>query len=220
MHQTDPTFDPARATPFGSLETREVRWFAAGPLPGEVAEWFKSNGRATSVERRIDSYLLNGRHDLGVKRRGRTLLEVKRRTATLGTVRLAGMSAGRMERWTKAWRPDVNETPSGSWVDVEKLVLTEKHVLEAREGVGTCEVEIASVDAVGVSVWTLAFESDGPESLRSLVLDQAMEIFASESRRPAPFNQLTYSAGYPEWLDSMDFEALSRATTEGQLHPA
>lgn len=220
MHRSDSTPDSLRAAQSGSLETREVRWFAAGPLPDDVARWFKANGRAKTIEERTDSYLLTGEPDIGIKRRGRSLLEVKWRTARAGTVPLLGIGVGSIEHWTKVRQPHTADEPNGPWVDIEKVVLTERHVLESDQGTATCEIEVASVSAHGISAWTLAFESFGPSALRPVVLNQAMEIFAAERRRPAAFGQFEDSVGYPEWLISMDAIARNGYDTRSELNPA
>ena len=220
MHRSDSTPDSLRAAPSGSLETREVRWFAPGPLPDDVAKWFMANGRAKTIEKRIDSYLLTGKPDIGIKRRERSLLEVKWRTARAGTVPLLGIGIGSIEHWTKVGQPHTADGPHGPWVDVEKVVLTERHVLESDQGTATCEIEVASVSANGISAWTLAFESFGPSALRPLVLNQAVDIFAAERRRPAAFSHLADSVGYPEWLISMEAIGQDGYDTRSELHPA
>lgn len=220
MYEPDQTLDRPRAATTGSLDTREVRWFAAGPLPDDVASWFMGNGRAKTIEERIDSYLLTGKPDIGIKRRERSLLEVKWRTARVGTVPLLGIGVGSVEHWTKVRQPHTADEPRGPWVDVEKVVLTERHVLESDRGTATCEIGVASVSAPGISAWTLAFESFGLSALRPVVLNQAMEIFAAERRRPAAFGQFADSVGYPEWLISMDAIARDGHDTRSRLHPA
>lgn len=178
-----------------------------------------ANGHAKTIEERTDSYLLTGKPDIGIKRRERSLLEVKWRTARAGTVPLLGIGVGSIEHWTKVRQPHTADEPHGPWADVAKVVLTERHVLQSVQGTATCEIEVASVSTHGISAWTLGFESFGPSALRPLVLNQAMEVFAAERRRPAAFGHLADSVGYPEWLISMDAIAQDGYDTRSEFYP-
>jgi hypothetical protein len=179
-----------------------------------------ANGFAKTIEERTDSYLITGKPDIGIKRRERWLLEVKRRTARAGTVPLPGIGVGSVEHWTKVRQPHISDGLHGRWVDIEKVVLTERHVLESDQGTATCEIEVASVSGRGISAWTLGFESFGLSALRPAVLNQAMEIFAAERRRPAAFGHFADSVGYPEWLISMDAIAQDGYDTRSEFYPA
>ena len=83
------------------LRTVEVRWFLAGPCPEAVIEWFHAGERVGEPERRADEYALLARDDLGIKRRGADVLDIKVRTAQLDSVSLPDGLVGRVEAWTK-----------------------------------------------------------------------------------------------------------------------
>lgn len=83
------------------LITCEMRWFLDGPLPHEAVRWFQRGGRPAAAAWREDRYLvLPGIADMGIKRReGR--LDIKGRTAVLGSHAIAPEIEGVAERWCK-----------------------------------------------------------------------------------------------------------------------
>jgi hypothetical protein len=83
------------------LITCEMRWVLEGPLPDEIERWFQSGPRPAPVAWRDDRYLiLPGIADMGIKRReGR--LEIKGRTAQLGSHPITPAIEGAVERWCK-----------------------------------------------------------------------------------------------------------------------
>ena len=83
------------------LETLEVRWFANGSIPVSVARWFEDTAPRFDVERRVDSYLLTGRSDLGVKRRDHGPIEVKERHRIGSSMSFGGRLTARVEEWHK-----------------------------------------------------------------------------------------------------------------------
>ena len=89
----------------------EIRWFAEGPLPAGVEEWF---GAATvdslvDEERRVDVYLVTGDEVLSPKLRGNEpRLELKGRTAARSIK--ACEATGVLESWTK-WEWDYLGSP-------------------------------------------------------------------------------------------------------------
>ena len=84
------------------LDTTEIRWFVPGPLPADIAGWFR--GSTGVSEERYDTYLLGGRRDTGVKRRFRQTLEVKVRQSLEERVELGDGLTGPLEVWRK-WSP-------------------------------------------------------------------------------------------------------------------
>jgi hypothetical protein len=95
----DPGSAPSpRAAPF---DTTEVRWFADGEMPFSLAQAFSDSADAVNVEVRCDVYRVGGSLDVGVKRRDRELVEIKKRLASAGTVRLGDAVPGRIEEWRK-----------------------------------------------------------------------------------------------------------------------
>ena len=194
--------------------TTEVRWFFAGPIPAQVAVWFRRVGRAPAQGARTDHYLqLPDVDAVGVKwREGR--LEVKRRVADLGAVAFAPEIAGAVARWHK-WSFALSEAdvlasirPARDWIAVAKD--RRLHAYAVADG-GTvrnvppevaprsgCELELGVVEAAGHRGWTVAFEAFGeaeaqPEILRRTVAHVRQQGTAP----PLPPAQ---SASYPRWL--------------------
>jgi hypothetical protein len=115
--------DQRRTDGLSVLDTAELRWFVPGPLPSDVDAWFSSS---TGVcEQRCDTYLLDGRDDVGIKRRSRKILEVKVRQSLDGPMQLGECLAGQLEAWRK-WSPVEGLVDGGadrSWVDVCKSIV-------------------------------------------------------------------------------------------------
>ena len=91
-----------RADAVSVVDTTELRWFVPGPLPPDVRGWF--TGSTGVPEERWDTYLLDGRVDIGVKRRFRETLELKVRQSLDGRVELGDGLGGLLEVWRK-WSP-------------------------------------------------------------------------------------------------------------------
>lgn len=195
------------------LDTSEVRWFAEGLPPHTVVEWFTCGGLAGTLEERCDTYQLHRLHDIGVKRRSRTSLEVKVRRGIGDPLAVAPGLVAPFEEWRK-WSPGVGDPMSPSadtpWIDVEKTVLT-RTVSADHEVVGPaphvddtlsgCDVEIAAVTVAGVEAWSFAFEAFGPKPDRSRAVRSAWEMLISTSGAPEELSaSFTSSGGYPEWL--------------------
>jgi len=121
------------------LDTSEVRWFAGGLPPRAVVDWFTCGGMVGTLEERCDTYQLHRLHDIGVKRRSRTSLEVKVRREIGDPLALAPGLAATFEEWRK-WSPRLGDPMSPSsdtpWIDVEKAVLTRTFMLAHDEVVG------------------------------------------------------------------------------------
>ena len=109
----------------GLFHTSEIRWFAHGPLPPEVTDWFTGGRTAGSVESRVDTYQLFGLNDIGVKRRRRETLEVKVRRAFGASLKLGDGLEGRIEEWSR-WEPGEDggiwQSPDRGWVAVRKVI--------------------------------------------------------------------------------------------------
>ncbi len=192
------------------LDTTELRWFLPGPLPVEVGGWF--TGSTGVLEERIDTYLLNGRDDVGVKRRFRQTVELKVRQSLDGPIEFGDGLAGSLEVWRR-WSPaedliehDVDER----WVDVRKSVVKRRFLLDGTEvefssvleatGAG-CDVEVAGVTVGGVHWWTFAFAAFGPPETRREALLSSWRALVAAAPCPEPFEPRTARAmGYPEWL--------------------
>ena len=119
------------------LDTSELRWFADGLPPRAVVDWFTCGGTVGTLEERCDTYQLHRLHDIGVKRRSRTTLEVKVRREIGGAMTLAPDLTAPFEEWRK-WSPTVEDPMSPSadtpWIDIEKAVLTRTFMLGDERG--------------------------------------------------------------------------------------
>ena len=181
------------------LETLELRWFAPGRIPNPAVSWFEASAPHVEVEERIDSYLMIGRPDIGVKRRDSGPLEVKVRRCTGRRMSVGDVLVGHVEEWHKQTR-DRSPAAGERWLDVHKTVITYPFRLAGAGGlVAGCDIELAAVRAEEVEAWTLAFEASGPRSDRMSVLRSAMEQFLADL--PAGIAAaLDLEAGYPAWL--------------------
>ena len=199
---------PGRPDVLSVVDTTELRWFFAGPLPPGVHEWFAAwSGVA---EERCDTYLLDGRCDIGVKRRFGETLELKVRQSLDEPIELGEGLAGRTEAWRR-WSPAEGLVEDGSerrWVDVHKSIVKRRFSVEGTEiafsprmtGAG-CDVEIVDVTVAAVRRWSFAFAAFGPLATRTEALLAAWQTLETATPRPDPFRPATGRAmGYPEWL--------------------
>ncbi len=188
------------------VDTTELRWFVPGPLPAEIRKWFI--GSTGVVEVRRDSYLVDDRVDIGIKRRGQTTLELKVRQAVESWADLGDGLAGPLEWWRK-WTPaeDLVEIPtSGRWIDVDKSIIKRRFSSNGTEVAFTtdpeadpgCDVEVASVSAAGIEAWTLAFAAFGPPpGRRENILAAWRTLRASTDTSGVSFT-VGSATGYPE----------------------
>lgn len=192
--------------------TTELRWFFDGPLPSDVRSWFMPKGVGL-LERRCDTYLLDGRVDRGVKQRSRRTLELKKRMGLSEPTSVADEVHGNVEMWRR-WSPAdrlLSLDDDTVWVEIEKMIVKrrfrtdgqEEHLTEstrAMAGEG-CDAEIAALAANGREAWTMAFAAFGqPDTHRSSL----RTAWRSLSTRQAPPDRLQLvvgrSYGYPEWI--------------------
>lgn len=207
------------------LDTSEVRWFAEGLVPHGVVDWFTCGGTAGMLEQRCDTYLLHRLHDIGVKRRFRTSLEMKLRQGIGDPLILAPGLAAPLEEWRKwggLWHGMATSQSAGSpWIDVEKAVLTrtvgaDHEIVGPASYVGYprsgCEVEIVAVTVAGVEAWSFAFEAFGPKRYRSRLIRSAWEMLIDTFDAPEQLvENLTFAAGYPEWLAPIAADLVHRS---------
>ena len=192
------------------LDTTELRWCFPGPLPSDVRSWFAdSTGVA---EQRFDTYLLEGRSDIGVKRRFRKVLELKVRQSLDEWIELSEGLAGSPEVWRK-WSPAeglVDGDSEGRWVDVHKSIVKRRFSDDGTEiafssdpqvtGAG-CDVEIVEVTVGAVQAWMFAFAAFGPPATRRDALLASWRGLVAATSCPEPFELRTGRAmSYPEWL--------------------
>ena len=192
------------------LDTTELRWFVPGSLPAEVGVWFA--GSTGVLEERIDTYLLDGREDIGVKRRFRQTVELKVRQSLDGRIEFGDGLAGSLEVWRR-WSPAEHLVEHGvdeRWVDVHKSVMKRRFLLDGTEvpfspvvkatGAG-CDVEVARVTVDDDHWWTFAFAAFGPPETRREALLASWQALVAAAPCPEPFEPRTARAmGYPEWL--------------------
>lgn len=195
------------------LDTTELRWFLPGSLPLDLLGWF--TGSTGVVEERCDTYLLHGRHDMGVKRRFGETLELKVRRGLDGSVQLGDGLIGPLEVWRR-WSPAeglVDVESDGRWVDVCKTIVKRRFSVDGAEMaysstdgvVGTgCDVEVAAVNIGPAKWWTFAFAAVGLPSTRRDALLACWQRLSVATPCPTSFGLRTGRAmGYPEWLGQM-----------------
>jgi hypothetical protein len=209
----EPT-QPRRTDALSVVDTTELRWFVPGQLPADVRGWF--TGSTGVAEERCDTYLLDGRVDIGVKRRFRETLELKVRRSLDGRIEIGEGLAGSLEVWRK-WSPAeglLEDGPDGRWVDVHKSVVKRRFAIDGTEiafpsdprvtGAG-CDVEVAGVTVGVVQGWTFAFAAFGPPATRRDALLASWQGLVAATPCPEPFGPRTGRAmGYPEWLALTD----------------
>ena len=192
------------------LDTTELRWFVPGPLPRDISGWFA--GSTGVSEERCDTYLLDGRCDIGVKRRFRETLELKVRQSLEGRIEFGDGLAGSLEVWRR-WSPAeglVVDGSDGRWVDVCKSIVKRRFLIDGTEiafssneqmpGAG-CDVEVAEVTVGNAQWWTFAFAAFGPGATRRDALVASWQGLVAATRCPELFGPRTGRAmGYPEWL--------------------
>lgn len=200
-------------------DTTEVRWFMLGQLPPDVATWFSPEDVECLIEHRCDTYRIDHRPDLGVKRRSRNKLELKVRTDEPDILDLGAGFVGRLERW-KRWSPadgQVPSAPNAGWVDVSKTIIKRRFApdgsklpLSLANRAMTepgCDLEIVAIELGDRQAWSLAFAAFGPVSDSSPVSVHSEWIqtawLAQLRHRPWPLTNplgLAQSGGYPAWL--------------------
>ena len=199
-----------RADAGSVVDTTELRWFVPGPLPPDVHVWF--TGSTGVSEERCDTYLLDGRGDIGVKRRSGETLELKVRQSLDGRIELGEGLAGSLEVWRK-WSPAeglVTDGTDGWWADVHKSVVKRRFCLDGTEiafspdphaaGAG-CDVEVAGVTVGAVQAWTFAFAAFGPPANRRDALLASWRALVAGTPCPESFEPGAGQAmGYPQWL--------------------
>lgn len=197
-------------------DTTELRWIAKGPLPTDVEAWFTHGGTAGVVEKRCDTYRMDGRSTRGVKLRFRETLELKVLQAVGEHFVLGAGLAGRLQMWRK-WSPaegvaDIDgEVP---WLDVCKIVTKRRFSVDGDEIVPSaleratpeagCDVEVAAISVGDIEAWTFAFAAFGPTASREHAILTAWQALTADGANPqhlaAAFGQ---SSSYPEWLAPM-----------------
>jgi hypothetical protein len=196
------------------LRTLEVRWFLGGPCPSAVENWFDSGRLVGETEHRTDEYLiLAGCHDLGVKRRGGTMLDLKLRTGARAGLALVDGLAGRPEAWIKRsflLDQGLHLSVRAGWLRVEKARRSRLYQVEAdgsAEAVSTglqlrngCAAELVALRVGRHVAWGFGFEAFTSELSPEAVLVAAAGAFVAET----PLGTLEFdvgdSLGYPAWL--------------------
>jgi len=208
------------------FDTTEVRWFAAGPMPRRLVNWFTSAGRWGSLEVRDDSYLVGAAPSVGRKRRNRGTFEIKTCLARGPVVCLDSRLSGRTEQWRK-----VIGTPPGpgatahKWTDVHKVILTRTYhfsapdrVVEVTPGNLTmpgCDIELAAVSVAGVEVWTFALEAwGGPDQRLGLLEKSAAAFVAAVGLPESVITPLGVDMSYPAWLNRTVPQDPTSSTTQ------
>ena len=192
------------------LDTTELRWSFPGPLPSGVRDWFTHSPGVT--EQRCDTYVLDGRCDVGVKRRFGEMLELKVRQSLDGWIDLGEGLAGSLEVWRK-WSPAedlVDGVVDGPWVDVHKSIVKRRFSVDGTEiafspdpleTAAGCDVEIVEVTVGRLHAWMFAFAAFGPPATRHASLFASWLGLVATSPYPVPSELRTGRAmSYPQWL--------------------
>lgn len=183
------------------LTTAELRWFARGTLPEDIAHWFQQDclgEQQPSAEEREDVYLyLPSCNYLGIKLR-QERLEIKWRKAELGMLRFRDRVEGKAEKWVKWTCEDPTDemfkpaavVEKGPWVSVKKV--RSQHQYE------NCAVELTKLNVRGNDWWSLAFEAVGDDiNLMDNLQTVASSVFKSYRNPKLEFED---SYAYPSWL--------------------
>lgn len=202
------------------VDTSELRWFAPGHVPQLVVDWFTAGGTQGVFEERADRYRLDGRVDVGVKRRFGHRLELKQRRAAGASAALTPALSGLAEEWRR-WSPAeglVESLDQALWIDVRKAVVkrrfapngVELRVAPAMPVSGGCDVEVTAITVGAVEAWSLALSAFGPEGSRTAVMETAWAALTAP--RPCPHEIETMfdaCCGYPEWLKGIGVSGAS-----------
>jgi hypothetical protein len=195
------------------LITCEMRWFLEGVPPAAVEEWFAA-GRPRAEPWREDRYLiLPGVADMGIKaREGR--LEIKGRTAVLGTHAIAPGIEGIAERWCK-WSNDMAFAehlcgPSNQQSIVVGKERVQRHFLLERWAQETAErapdrrgfsLELTRIRLTKDAYWSLGIKA-APANDPTLLVDLLRAQRDVLQGFPLPPPQAR-SHSYPRWLSDL-----------------
>lgn len=185
------------------LVTREVRWFADGPLPTEVAVWFASSTGPVTEEHRTDHYdLRSAESGIGIKYRGQSTFDAKYLLAHEAEYRFAEGVRGLVGDWVKVSRPVADPDVVGtSLIAVEKRLRTRTYRLEVPGPPTGCEVELGEVSTATGTAWSLCFETFGPADLRYEAFRLGISRFLAESPLPDGLRlEPSCSCAYPAWI--------------------
>lgn len=212
-----PPPDPVRVI----TDTGELRWFAPGRPPADVLAWFNPGVGRGAVERRSDTYRLDGRTDAGLKlRRGRILDLKVRQSVEDEALSLCDTLGGRLEGWRR-WSPAdglVELDADDRWIDITKTIVKRRFLDDGVEVSvepeppqdAFCDIEIVALGLGGVRCWSIGIAAyDEPERWRRLV-DVAWQRVVATGRFPHEnVARLSASCSYPTWL----------ATTASRVRP-
>jgi hypothetical protein len=219
-----PATPPAdRGSRSSIVDTTELRWFVAGPLPPDVGRWFA--GSMAVVEHRRDDYLLNDRLDVGIKRRGGAILELKVRRRVEPWTDPDEHLAGSLETWRK-WTPAdglIEIPPTSRWIAVDKRIMRRRFSADGREvafaseqrGDPACDVEVAEIAVGGVAAWTFALAAFGLPACRCENMLTLSRALRAHGRPTSVRFDAGQAMGYPEWISNVPAPTLD---VRRQLH--
>lgn len=182
------------------LVTREVRWFANGPLPVRLVDWF-TDGVAITEERRVDRYDgFSARVGIGLKYRAGETFDAKYLLSHEEELELADGLAGRVGDWLKMSRPIRDPRAlAAPLIPVDKHLRTRRYALPG--DMAGCDVELAEVSGPEGYAWSLCLETYGERQLRRAALGSGVERFVEETPLPAGVRfEADRSCSYPSWI--------------------
>jgi len=193
-----------------TLPTVEIRWFAAGTLPVDIASWFESTSPLSArIEDRTDRYLRPADPATNIKiREGR--LEIKRRIWIDTGFEDCPMIAGTIEAWNKCGF-DIDTSAEAhtdaNWISCRKRRATKWFswgfgglvpLSGPESAASACQLEMSSLTIMQQHWWTVGFEATGTNS-RDLLEKTTRSLMAGF---PMVEPELLMPMGYAEWLRS------------------
>lgn len=188
------------------LITCELRWFFEGPLPDEVGDWL-ARGRPTVEPWREDRYLvLPGVADMGIKARGGRI-EIKGRTAELGSHSVAPGIEGVAERWCKwSYQAGFEDAFRGAATILVAKARAQRHFLfdgdgarqtAARDLTRGFSIELTRLRLGGADHWTLGIEAAPDDAALLTDLLRTLPDLLDSFPRALP---AACAKSYPAWL--------------------
>lgn len=202
------------------FETKEIRWFYPGPLPGVLLSAFQGAPIPGVREQRTDWYFVGDqRTDLGLKLRAGSWFDLKRRTGVQPDQAFGEKMRGDVEDWVKwsfALAADAADeagafTKAHGWQQVHKTRWIRRYEVGGTDRASAvpfehtielgCNAELSEVWIDGALSWSLGFETVGSTDALGPALIAAVSMFHADTPDLAGvrFGRAD-SHSYPAWL--------------------